>query len=135
MTQVINGFSTGESADYLVAIGASAGGLNAINDFFDNMPENGHLAFVIIQHLSPDHKSLMSELVSKHTSMQVHVAEDGMLVKPSNIYLIPEKMVMSVKNGALHLKEKLKDHNQAGVIDVFFESLAHDRKEKAVAIV
>src|SRR4051812_19572538 len=109
MRQINNGSETCDNEyDYVVAIGASAGGLVAINEFFDNMPETGHLAFVVIQHLSPDHKSLMSELISKHTSMQVHVAEDGMIVKPENIYLIPEKMIMTLKNNALHLKERVK---------------------------
>lgn len=137
MRQINNGYKTGINSndDYIVAIGASAGGLNAINDFFDNMSEDSNLAFVVIQHLSPDHKSLMSELVSKHTIMQVYVAEDGMLVKPGNIYLIPEKKIMSFKNGSLRLKEKLKEPQSAGVIDIFFDSLAQEKKEKAVGII
>ncbi len=125
----------GNREDYVVAIGASAGGLNAINDFFDNMSEDTNLAFVVIQHLSPDHKSLMAELVSKHTPMQVFVAEDGMMIKPGNIYLIPERKIMSVKNGSLKLKEKIRDQQPSGVIDTFFESLALDKKEKAVGII
>lgn len=124
-----------ESDGYIVAIGASAGGLNAINDFFDNMPEDNHLSFIVIQHLSPDHKSLMAELVSKHTPMEVYVAEDGMLVRPGSLYLIPEKKVMTFKNGMLRLKEKSKDHQPAGVIDIFLESLAREKKDKAIAII
>ena len=124
-----------ESDGYIVAIGASAGGLNAINDFFDNMPEDNHLSFIVIQHLSPDHKSLMAELVSKHTPMEVHVAEDGMLVQSGNLYLIPEKKVMTFKNGALRLKEKLREHQPSGVIDIFLESLAQEKKDKAIAII
>ena len=67
--------------NFIVAIGASAGGLEAIHDFFDNVPENTNLAFIIIQHLSPDYKSLLVELVSKHTHMQVLEAQDGVEVQ------------------------------------------------------
>ena len=69
------------SKEYVVAIGASAGGLEAIHDLFDNMPEDTNFSFVVIQHLSPDYKSLMGELLSKHTSMKVLEAKDGMPVE------------------------------------------------------
>jgi two-component system CheB/CheR fusion protein len=127
--------STTSREGYIVAIGASAGGLNAINEFFDNMPEDNTLSFVLIQHLSPDHKSLMAELVSKHTPMEVYVAKDAMLVRPGCLYLIPEKKVMTLKNGMLRLKEKIKDQHPSGVIDTFFESLAEEKKDKAVGII
>jgi two-component system CheB/CheR fusion protein len=74
---------------YIVAIGASAGGLEAIHEFFDNMPSNGNLSFVIIQHLSPDYKSLLVELVAKHTHMKVYEAKHGMPVEKNCIYVIP----------------------------------------------
>lgn len=74
---------------FCVGIGASAGGLEAIEVFFKNMPENTGMAFVVVQHLSPDYKSLMMELLSRHTKMPIHRVEDNMIVKHNNIYLIP----------------------------------------------
>ncbi|MBF0232484.1 MAG: hypothetical protein HQK65_05520, partial [Desulfamplus sp.] len=76
---------------HYVGVGASAGGLEAIEDFFTNMPVESGLAFIVIQHLSPDYKSLMVELLSKKTAIPVHRATDGIEVKPNNIYMIPPK--------------------------------------------
>src|SRR5687767_15371151 len=75
--------------NFIVAIGASAGGLEAIHEFFDNVAENTNLSFIIIQHLSPDYKSLLVELVSKLTQMQVLEAKDGEEVEPYCVYVIP----------------------------------------------
>ena len=71
------------SNNYVVGVGASAGGLEAINELFDSMPANTGFSFVLVQHLSPDHKSLMGDLLSKHTDMQVVEAEEAMLVRPN----------------------------------------------------
>ena len=76
---------------HYVGIGASAGGLEAIETFFKNMPARSGLAFIVVQHLSPDYKSLMVELLSKRTEMPVHRAEDGMTVEADNVYLIPPR--------------------------------------------
>ena len=76
---------------HYVGIGASAGGLEAIETFFKQMPPQSNLAFIVVQHLSPDYKSLMVELLSKKTAMPVHRAEDGMEVLANNVYLIPPK--------------------------------------------
>ena len=81
---------------YYVAIGASAGGLEAIDIFFSTMPALSGLAYVVIQHLSPDFKSLMVELLSKKTAMPVHRAEDNMLILPDNVYLIPPKKNLNI---------------------------------------
>jgi two-component system CheB/CheR fusion protein len=120
---------------YVVGIGASAGGLDAINELFDNLPENTDFAFIIVQHLSPDYKSLMGELLSKHTSMQVFEAENNMEVKPNCVYLLPSKKLMTLKGGILCLEEKIKSNVPNNAIDVFFESLALDKADKAVAII
>jgi two-component system CheB/CheR fusion protein len=120
---------------HFVGIGASAGGLEALETFFDNMSADSGLAFVVVQHLSPQYKSLMAELLSKHTLMPVHRVEDGMCVKVNSVYLIPPKMNLTIFHGKLLLKEQ--DHTQ-GInlpIDVFFRSLAEDQGEKAIAIV
>ena len=121
--------------NYVVAVGASAGGLEAINELFDNMPSNTGFSFIIIQHLSPDHKSLMSELLAKHTEMLVFVAEEGMELKPNTIYLIPTRKTITLVDGKLKLEEQVRDHQPNTAIDIFFESLAKDKAEKAVGII
>jgi two-component system CheB/CheR fusion protein len=120
---------------HYVAIGASAGGLEAIESFFTHMPGDSGLTFIVIQHLSPDYKSLMVELLSKKTPMAVQRAEDGMLAKPNTIYLIPPKKNLRIFHGKLLLGEQ--DHSR-GInlpIDVFMRSLAEDQREKAVGII
>ncbi|TVQ97705.1 MAG: PAS domain S-box protein [Desulfovibrionales bacterium] len=123
------------SPTHYVAIGASAGGLEAIEAFFLNMVPNSGLGFIVVQHLSPDYKSLMKELLSKKTPMPVHRAEEGMRVKADNVYLIPPKKNLSIFHGKLLLSEQ--DHTR-GInlpIDVFLQSLAEDQSERAVAII
>jgi len=120
---------------YIVGIGASAGGLEAIEAFFSKVPADSGLAFVIIQHLSPDYKSLMPEILIKRTSLPVHTAEDGMMVEPNNVYLIPRKMNMKVFHSRLHLTEKQDLHILNLPIDIFLRSLAEDFEEKAIAVI
>ena len=120
---------------HYVGIGASAGGLEAIESFFTNMPPDSGMAFIVVQHLSPDYKSLMVELLSKKTSMPVHRAEDGMEVLANHIYLIPPKKNLTIFHGKLLLSDQ--DHSR-GInlpIDLFLRSLADDQAERAVAII
>jgi len=120
---------------HYVAIGASAGGLEAIEAFFSHMPPASGLAFIVIQHLSPDYKSLMVELLSKKTAMPVHRAEDGMPVRPGTVYLIPPKKNLTIHHGRLLLTDQ--DHTR-GInlpIDIFMRALAEDQGEKAVGII
>jgi len=126
---------SGESPEYIVGIGASAGGLIPINDFFEAMVEDSGMAFVIIQHLSPNHKSLMSELLSKHTPMEVYEAKDEMVVERDCIYLIPNQNKMVIEGGKLKLFPKPSEKKPTNTIDVFFESLARDCGKKAVGII
>ncbi|MES2703999.1 MAG: chemotaxis protein CheB [Bacteroidota bacterium] len=123
------------SESYIIGIGASAGGLEALQELFDNIPGDSGLAFVIIQHLSPDHKSLMGEILSKHTSMQVYEAVEGMEVAQNCVYLIPSKKIMTIREGRLMLEDKVKNGLPNSAIDVFFASLAEDKKDKAIAII
>ncbi|MFD2599587.1 chemotaxis protein CheB [Sphingobacterium corticis] len=128
------GKSSKPLSTYVVAIGASAGGLEAIHDFFDRVPSDIDVAYVLIQHLSSDYKSLLVELVSKHTHMKVIEASEGQLVEPSCVYVIPNDKLIKIVNGRLHLEKKgEKVPNNA--IDNFFLSMAQDKKEKAIAIV
>ncbi|HIJ81872.1 MAG TPA: PAS domain S-box protein [Desulfuromonadales bacterium] len=124
-----------QAPTHYVGIGASAGGLEAIELFFTSMPANSGMAFIVVQHLSPDYKSLMVELLSKKTAMPVHRAEDGMLVLPDNVYLIPPKKNLTIFHGKLLLSDQ--DHSR-GInlpIDVFLRSLGEDQADKAVAII
>ena len=115
-------------------MGASAGGLEALQLFFANMPSNSGAAFVVVQHLSPDYKSLMAEILGKYTGMTVIQAEEGMAVEPDAVYLIPPKHNLTFRNGRLFLMP----HVHSGLnhpIDIFFESLATEMKERAVAVI
>lgn len=124
-----------KTSRYIVGIGASAGGLEAIHDLFDYMPQNTGFSFVVIQHLSPDYKSLMAELLTRHTEMRVQEAEDGMNVEADCIYVIPSKKLMTIKNGKLQLDEKLKSSAPNNAIDIFFMSLAVEAKTQAIGII
>jgi two-component system CheB/CheR fusion protein len=120
---------------FIIAIGASAGGLEPIHELFDNMPDNTDFSFVVVQHLSPDHKSLMGELLAKHTAMKIVEAEENMQLKPNCIHLIPSKKVMTLSNGLLKLHDKERTHLPNNAIDTFFESLAVEKKKNAVGII
>ena len=119
----------------IVAIGASAGGLEALETFFDHMPPNAGLAYVVIQHLSPDFLSMMDEILARHTSLAIHQAVDGMAVQANAIYLLPPKMLMLIVNGRLLLTERDPAQGLTLPIDIFFRALAQDVGTKAVAIV
>jgi two-component system CheB/CheR fusion protein len=120
---------------HVVGIGASAGGLNALERFFDRLPKDAAMAFVIVQHLSPDFKSLMDELLARHTPLPIHLVEDGMPVEAGHVYLIPPKKEMIISGGRLLLSERDRQQELTLPIDVFFRSLAQDCGARAVAIV
>src|ERR1700741_3841298 len=120
---------------FVVGIGASGGGLDPLVRFFDNLPKATGMAFVIVQHLSPDFKSLMDELLARHTPLPIHLVEDGMPVEADPIYLIPAKKEMIVSGGRLLLSERDRQQELTLPIDVFFRSLAQDCGARAVAIV
>ena len=120
---------------HVVGVGASAGGLEALEMFFEKMPPDSGLAFVVIQHLSPDFKSLMDELLSRRTAIPIHRVEDGMAVVPNAIYLIPPKKEMIISGGRLLLTDKDPAVGLSLPIDTFFRSLAQDFGERAAAVV
>lgn len=119
----------------IVAIGASAGGLEAIHEFFDNVPENTNLSFIVIQHLSPDYKSLLVELVSKHTHMNVFEAEQDMAVQKNCVYVIPNNKLMTISRGKLQLVNKVPDKSPNTAIDFFLNSLAEEKGPNAIAVI
>lgn len=121
-------------APLIIGIGASAGGLEALQQFFSCMPPNSGLSFVVVQHLSPDYKSLMADILSKHTEMPVYQAENNMVVEPDSVYLIPPKKFMTIKGGELQLTDYAPvtlNHP----IDIFFSSLAEEKKEHSIVVV
>lgn len=121
-------------AQLIVGIGASAGGLEALQQFFVNLPAKSNIAYIIVQHLSPDHKSLMAEILGKYTPMQVMQAEHLMPIEPNVVYLIPPKKNLTIKAGHILLNDY--DHRRINhPIDIFFNSLAEESREKAVAVV
>jgi two-component system CheB/CheR fusion protein len=121
----------------IVGIGASAGGLAAFEAFFSGMPvdTNPGMAFVLVQHLAPDHKSILTDLIRRYTRMQVFEVEDGMAVKPNCAYIIPPNRDMAFLNGTLQLMEPSAPRGQRLPIDFFFRSLAQDQRERAIGIV
>ena len=120
---------------YVVGIGASAGGLEALQELFDNIPDNSGFAFVIIQHLSSEHKSLMGEILSKNTSMQIFEAEEGMEVVANCVYLIPNKKIITIQQNKFLLENKPKVGGPNMAIDHFFESLAADKGKLAIGVI
>jgi two-component system CheB/CheR fusion protein len=124
-----------DSDHYIVAIGASAGGLEAIHEFFDNMPSNGNFSFVIIQHLSPDYKSLLVELVAKHTNMKVVEAQHDTLVEKNFVYVIPNNKLLTILDHRLRLGDKNFEKAPNTAIDTFLKSLAEDQGSKAIAVI
>ena len=121
----------------IVGIGASAGGLAAFEAFFSGMPADidPGMAFVLVQHLAPDHKSILTELIQRYTRMQVFEVEDGMVVQPNCAYIIPPNRDMAFLNGALQLLEPGMPRGQRLPIDFFFRSLAQDQRERAICVV
>ena len=126
---------TEKNLPIIIGIGASAGGLETLESLFHNMPQESGFAFVIIQHLSPKHKSIMASLLAKHTSMPVREIEDATPLQPDCVYLNPPNKNVAVFNRVLHLMETQKSVAINMPIDFFFRSLSEDQKEKANAIV
>src|SRR5687768_5209838 len=119
----------------VVGIGASAGGLEALGAFFDHVPHDSGFAFVVVQHLSPDFRSLMDELLARHTKVPIHRVENGMTVESNAIYLIPPRKEMIISGGKLLLTDKDPAQGLTLPIDTFFRSLAQDLGPMSVAIV
>src|SRR3954468_10247338 len=126
---------TAPSPSYVVGIGASAGGLDPLERFFEEVPRDAGMAYVVVQHLSPDFKSLMDELLARHTQLPILLVQDGMPVEPDHVYLIPPKKEMIISGGRLLLSERDRQQELALPIDVFFRSLAQDCGRRAVAVV
>ena len=118
----------------VVAIGASAGGLEAMMELLENLPHNTGMAFIYVQHLSPDHKSLLTEILSKKTKMKVQEIDDMDKIKPDNVFVIPYNKGIEVTDG--HIKLIPRSQKSAAIsIDILFSSLAEAQKERVIGIV
>ena len=117
----------------VVGIGASAGGLRSLESLFDHMPSDTGMAFVVIQHLSPDFKSLMDEILARHTDMAISIATHGMKVEPNHIYLIPANKELRIVDRKLKLAEFTENIHKP--IDIFFRSLAESCGSNCTGVV
>ena len=124
---------------FVVGIGASAGGLNALEELFKCLPSDSGAAYVVVQHLSPDYKSLMKELLERHTQMNVYRIEAGMELQPNSVYLIPPGQNLTVVGKTLHLAKRKQDRQDKYElnfpIDLFFKSLARSYAEQAIGVI
>ena len=130
--------TSGQTANFpIVGIGASAGGLAAFEAFFAVMPADRDpgTAFVLVQHLAPDHKSILADLIQRRTRMAVHEVNDGMVVQPNCVYIIPPAHDMALLNGRLQLLKPSAARGHRLPIDFFFSSLAQDQHERAIGII
>ncbi|MFZ4443744.1 MAG: chemotaxis protein CheB, partial [Planktothrix agardhii] len=118
---------------FVVAIGASAGGLQPLEEFFTNLPNNPGAAFVILQHLSPDFPSLMPELIQRRTSLEVEQIKDGAQLHPNHIYVLPPRHTLTVEKDYLRLKQHPSERVN-DPINIFFKSLATQWGEKVIGI-
>lgn len=120
---------------YVVGIGASAGGLEALEQFFEQMPEDSRLCFVVVQHLSPDFKSMMDELLARRTRIPIVHVEDGIEIRPNAIYLMPPRKEMILSAGRLLLTDKDPTQGFALPIDRFLRSLAQDFGSRSIGVI
>jgi len=136
-TEVMPHSASAENAFAIVGIGASAGGLAAFSAFFAGMPSDKDpgMAFVLVQHLAPDHESILTELIQRTTRMQVFEVVDGMVVQKNCAYIIPPNRDMAFINGTLQLLEPAAARGHRLPIDYLFRSLAQDQRERAIGIV
>lgn len=121
----------------IVGIGASAGGLEAFEDFFTAIPTDSAtgMAFVLVQHLAPDHDSLLTEIIRRYTRMDVYEVAYGMRIKPDTVYIIPPNRDMALLHGSLQLVDPVAAPGLRLPIDYFFRSMAQDLHERAICIV
>ena len=119
----------------IVGIGASAGGLEALEQFLGRVPAGSGLAFVIVQHLDPTHKGIMPELLQRATGMKVLQVKDRTKVRPDCVYVIPPNKDMSILHGVLHLLEPVAPRGLRLPIDFFLRSLAQDQQEHSIGVI
>jgi len=127
--------TNGSSGFYIVGMGASAGGLEAFEKFFQHVPKNPGVAFVLVPHLDPTHVSIMPDLLRKYSEMKVLAIKDGVTVEPNTVYVVPPNKDLGILNGTLQLIDPVAVRGKRLPIDFFFNSLAQDQRDKAVCVV
>lgn len=130
------GESAPEKAPFpVVGIGASAGGLEAFTQLLSHLPADTGMAFVLVQHLDPNQKSLLSEILARTTAMPVQEAQEGMAIAPNQIYVIPPNTLMTLHQGCLHLRPRNAGSRVSRAVDTLLNSLAEDRGNRAIAVI
>jgi len=124
-----------QKTGFIAGVGASAGGLESLEQFFRAMPDDTGLAFVVVQHLSPDHKSLMEELFTRFTKIPVREAKHHERVQPNHIYLLPPGKELEIADGRLEVTDRQQDRHLSFPIDRFLSSLAADCGQRAIAVI
>ncbi len=119
----------------IVGIGASAGGIDALKSFFGSTTADSGMAYVVIQHLSPEHQSLMAEILGRCTPMPVSQIHDGISIEPNHVYVIRPGYTVTLRDGRLFLGEPVERRGHRRPIDDFFRSLAEQQQEKAIAVI
>ena len=124
-----------DSSFPIVGVGASAGGIQALESLFRAMPADPGMSFVVIMHLAPDRKSLLTDILARHAKMSVEVARDGQQLEKDKIYVMPPAAILTIAAGRLRLLATDAAHHERSPIDIFFSALARDRGEYAVGVV
>lgn len=127
--------SISDNHTLVAGIGASAGGLEALEQFFKNMPCSNGIAFVVIQHLDPTHTGILPELLQRITPMKVLQASDRISVMPDHIYVIPPNKSLSLVDNQLHLSDPAEPRGLRLPVDIFFKSLATARQDNSIGII
>src|SRR4051794_41106084 len=117
----------------VVGIGASAGGLESFTKLFENLPRDTGMAFVLIQHLNPDYKSQLSELLARSAHLPVQVITSGMRLQPRNVYVMPPHANVTLEAGAFKLQQRRRDSMNMPV-DLFLRSLAREEGNRAIGV-
>src|SRR5688500_15633790 len=120
---------------YIAGIGASAGGHQALKDFFANIPSKPGISFCVITHLLRGHHSVLDQILSRYTTLPVQRMKGSDLILPNRVYVMPEGVKAYIKNGCVHIQEREPDEIVNRTVDEFLTSLALDQKEKAIGII
>ncbi len=119
----------------IAAVGASAGGIEAFTELVTNLPTDTGMAFVLVQHLDPEHHSMLTELLSKKTAMRVNEVTNGMTVEPNHVYVIPPNATMSISNHTLQLAPRGDSRALHMSIDHFMRALAEEQGNRAIGVI
>src|SRR5579864_9057031 len=119
----------------IVAIGASAGGIEALTELINGLPADTGMAFVLVQHLDPKHHSILTELLARKTPMTVTEVSEGLPVKPNHVYVIPPNATMSLSGGTLHLTRRDELRGKPMAVDHFMRSLAEQKGNRAIGVI